>query len=32
LVLAVPLWAALAHQAMAMGVLAMATIHRRKMA
>ncbi|MGO9388710.1 COX15/CtaA family protein [Rhodoblastus sp.] len=32
LVLAVPLWAALAHQAMAMGVLGMATIHRRKMA
>jgi cytochrome c oxidase assembly protein subunit 15 len=32
LVLAVPLWAALAHQAMAMGVLGMATVHRRKMA
>ncbi len=32
LVLAVPLWAALAHQAMAMAVLGMATIHRRKMA
>ena len=31
LVLAVPLWAALAHQATAMGVLAMAVIHRRKM-
>jgi heme a synthase len=31
LVLAVPLWAALAHQAMAMGVLGMAVIHRRKM-
>lgn len=31
LVLVVPLWAAQAHQAMAMGVLAIATIHRRKM-
>lgn len=32
LVLATPLWAALAHQAVAMGVLAIATVHRRKMA
>ncbi len=31
LVLVVPMWAAQAHQAMAMGVLAVATIHRRKM-
>jgi cytochrome c oxidase assembly protein subunit 15 len=31
LLLAVPLWAGLAHQAFAMAVLAMATIHRRKM-
>ena len=31
LLLAVPLWAGLAHQAMAMAVLAMATAHRRRM-
>jgi cytochrome c oxidase assembly protein subunit 15 len=31
LVLVVPLWAAMAHQATAMAVLGMAVIHRRKM-
>jgi cytochrome c oxidase assembly protein subunit 15 len=29
--LAAPLWAALSHQALAMGVLAVATLHARRM-
>jgi cytochrome c oxidase assembly protein subunit 15 len=31
LILVVPLWAAMAHQATAMAVLGVAVIHRRKM-